>query len=237
MPGDDQPSSPPDDLSHSQNTDQPFPQTISPPLDCDHGQTHAPLQGDSHPDSQSTRYNGPPHGRRKPSGQPDKIIDILPIDKCSTCGGEIRISGVSSSSRIDYVPAHYITIQVNKPKCTCKDCGKTELAPEPDTFVLPNSLMGNGLLAQVVVDKYADNIPLNRQCDRFNREDLKLSVSLLCQGLRRTAELCAGVVKEMTRQQKESDHLQGDGTGIPVLQRTRGKVVQIFGNPDSAERK
>ena len=48
-----------------------------------------------------------------------------------------------------------------------------------DIFALSRSIAGNGLLAQVIVDKFADNIPLNRQVTRFEREGLNLPLSTL----------------------------------------------------------
>jgi len=62
-----------------------------------------------------------PHGRRKPSSEPDEVIAATCPDTCVTCGGSLREISVSSSTRQDWRRGHFVTLRVDRPNCAC-DC-------------------------------------------------------------------------------------------------------------------
>ncbi len=165
-----------------------------------------------------------PHGRRKPTSEPDEVIAATRPDTCVTCGGSLREISVSSSTRQDWRRGHFVTMRVDRPSCACDRCRTVETAAEPAMFALPRSIAGNGLLARVIVDKFADNIPLNRQVDRFRREGLEISLSTLCDLVMRSAGLLRCIVKAMRKEQRAGSWLQADDTGLPVLDGTKGQA-------------
>jgi transposase len=165
-----------------------------------------------------------PHGRRKPSSEPDEVIAATRPDTCVTCGGSLREISVSSSTRQDWRRGHFVTMRVDRPSCACDRCRTVETAAEPTMFALPRSIAGNGLIARVIVDKFADNIPLNRQVDRFRREGLEISLSTLCDLVMRSAGLLGRVVEAMRKEQRAGSWLQADDTGLPVLDGTKGQA-------------
>jgi transposase len=165
-----------------------------------------------------------PHGRRKPDGEPDEVVAATPPDTCAACGGSLRQISVSSATRQDWRRGHFYTVRVDRPSCACDRCRTVETAPEPAMFALPRSIAGNGLLARVVVDKFADNIPLNRQVDRFRREGLEISLSTLCEIVMRSAGLLGRIVDAMRAEQLAGSWLQADDTGLPVLDGTKGQT-------------
>ena len=140
-----------------------------------------------------------PHGRRKPSNEPDEVIVATRPDTCVTCGGSLREISVSSSTRQDWRRGHFVTLRVDRPSCACDRCRTVETAAEPAMFALPRRIAGNGLIARVIVDKFADNIPLNRQVDRFRREGLEISLSTLCDLVMRSAGLLGCIVTRRLR--------------------------------------
>ena len=165
-----------------------------------------------------------PHGRRKPDGEPDEVVAATPPDTCAACGGSLREISVSSSTRQDWRRGHFVTMRVDRPSCACDRCRTVETAAEPTMFALPRSIAGNGLIARVIVDKFADNIPLNRQVDRFRREGLEISLSTLCDLVMRSAGLLGRVVEAMRTEQRAGSWLQADDTGLPVLDGTKGQA-------------
>lgn len=165
-----------------------------------------------------------PHGRRKPSGEPDEVV-VAPTERsCAKCGGDLRTLSVSSSTRVDWRRGHFYTLRVDRPSCTCDRCRIVETAPEPPSLALPRSIAGNGLVARVIVDKFADNIPLNRQVDRFHREGLDIALSTLCDLVMRSAGLLGRIVDAMRAEQRAGSWLQADDTGLPVLDGTKGQA-------------
>lgn len=165
-----------------------------------------------------------PHGRRKPDGEPDEVVAATPPDTCAACGGSLRQISVSSSTRQDWRRGHFYTVRVDRPSCACDRCRTVETAPEPAMFALQRSIAGNGLLARVIVDKFADNIPLNRQVDRFRREGLEISLSTLCELVMHAAGLLGRIVDAMRAEQLAGGWLQADDTGLPVLDGTKGQA-------------
>jgi hypothetical protein len=74
------------------------------------------------------------------------------------------------------------------------------------------------------VDKFADHIPLNRQVTRFEREGLDFSLSTACDLVRATGDLVAPLIAAMKAEQLAESFIQGDDTGMPVLDGTKGKT-------------
>jgi transposase len=166
-----------------------------------------------------------PHGRRKPGSEPDEVIAATRPDTCVTCGGSLREISVYSSTRQDWRRGHFVKMRVDRPSCACDRCRTVETAPEPAMFALPRSIAGNGLVARVIVDKFADNIPLNRQVDRFRRKGLEISLSTLCEIVMHAAGLLGRIVGAMRSEQLAGGWLQADDTGLPVLDGTRGQTA------------
>lgn len=165
-----------------------------------------------------------PHGRRLPEGKPDEVIASSTPDACGTCGGSLREISTSTATRVDWRRGHFYTVQVRRPSCVCDRCRKVETAPEPTSLALPRSIAGNGLVARVIVDKFADHIPLNRQVDRFARERFDISLSTLCDLVRSSAHLLSRIVDAMRAEQLAGTWLQADDTGLPVLDGTKGQT-------------
>lgn len=168
------------------------------------------------------------HGRGKLPEHLDRrrIERKVPSDaKCANCGGELRLIGEATSERLEWVPGHFEVLQIARQKCACPRCPAQGIvtADEP-TFALPRALPGDGLLARVLVDKFADHIPLNRQTKRFAREGVDISVSTLCGWVRGGAGLLRVVVDAMRDEILVGDWLQADATGMPVQDGTDGAL-------------
>lgn len=165
-----------------------------------------------------------PHGRRTFAGPPDEVIAAARPSACPRCNGALRDAGTATADRWDWRPGQFVHVRISRPKCACDACGTIETVPEPAGFALPRSIVGNGLAAHIVVDKSSDHLPLNRQVARFEREGLELSLSTVCDVFRATADLVAPLVAVMKEEQIAESFIQGDDTGMPVLDGTRGKT-------------
>ena len=95
-----------------------------------------------------------------------------------------------------------------------------ERLPEP----IEKGLPGPGLLAHVIVSKYADHLPLYRQEGIFRRHGVELSRQTMCDWMAVSAELLEPIVAEMHREIKKSRVIQTDDTTVPVLDRSLGKT-------------
>ncbi len=83
---------------------------------------------------------------------------------------------------------------------------------------------GPGLLAHVLVSKYADHLPLYRQAEIYAREGVDLERSTLADWVGRSAALLDPLVAALRRSVLSSDVLHGDDTPVPVLAPGLGKT-------------
>ena len=90
----------------------------------------------------------------------------------------------------------------------------TAEAPE---YIIPGGVFGNTLLCTIIVNKIADNIPLNRQASRFARHGVTLCTSTMSRSLISTAALATHLVSAMREELCDSPWLQGDATSMPVI--------------------
>ena len=86
-----------------------------------------------------------------------------------------------------------------------------ERLPEP----IEKGLPGPGLLAHVVVSKYADHLPLYRQEGIFRRLGVELSRTTMCDWMA-GAELLGPIDKPMLQRVLQSKVVRTDDTTVPV---------------------
>lgn len=94
-------------------------------------------------------------------------------DACADCGGRLRRIGEDVTEELEYVPGRFIVNRTVRPRLTCACCERFVQAPLPSRPI-ERGRPGPGLLAHVLVSKYADHLPLHRQSQIFYREGLDL---------------------------------------------------------------
>ncbi len=113
----------------------------------------------------------PAHTRRKkkPRALPPELErvevhhELDPSERtCSGCGDELERIGEEVSEQLGVIPQHYFVVRHIKGKyaCSCKGCMKT--APMP-AQPIPGSQASPSVLAQIMVQKFHDGLPLYRQ--------------------------------------------------------------------------
>jgi transposase len=181
------------------------------------------------------------HGRRNLYERPaDKVTTIAPdATTCVACGKALVGIGHACSRRVEWVPGHYEIHETRLEKCACPDHPSagvvTGLSP---SYVLPGAICGDGLLVRILIDKYADNIPLQRQVRRMEREGFDIAASTLCGWVQASAALLKRLVDAMLADIRNGRWCQSDATGLPVLDGltnapTRGQLW-VYANDDHA---
>jgi len=173
--------------------------------------------------------NGRP-ARRNLAERTDRPVRPLrcPVDPaatCGKCGGALRVFGVSHARRLEWVPGHFEILDVQRERCACPNCpSQGVLVAPPPSFALPRAQCGNGLLARVLVDKFADRIPLNLQAQRMEREGESFSTATLSDWVLAGAAFLQRIVKAIDDRLLAGRWLQADDTGFPVQDGTDGKL-------------
>lgn len=96
------------------------------------------------------------------------------------CGCQLKRIGEDVSEKLDYTPGVVTVERHIRGEWACADCKTLMQAPVP-AQIIDKGLATSGLLAQVLVAKYADHLPLYRQESIFARAALGLSRSTLAQ--------------------------------------------------------
>ena len=97
---------------------------------------------------------------------------------CPCCGKAMHVIGEERSERLDKIPAVLRVIVTRRPKYAC-NCGETVAqAPAPPRLI-EGGIPTEALIADVVVSKYANHLPLYRQAQIFSRQGIPLDRSTL----------------------------------------------------------
>jgi transposase len=142
---------------------------------------------------------------------------------CPDCGGTLRSLGEDVSEMLEYVPARFKVIRHVRPKLSCAICERIVQAPAP-TRPIARGLAGPGLLAHVLVSKYADHLPLYRQSEIYARDGVELERSTLAGWVGGTSSLLEPLVEALRRYVFNCHKLHADDTPVPVLAPGTGKT-------------
>jgi transposase len=142
---------------------------------------------------------------------------------CPDCGGELRKLGEDVSEMLEYVPAQFKVIRHVRPKLSCTRCEHIVQAAAPSRPI-GRGLAGPGLLAHVLVSKYADHLPLYRQSEIYARVGVELERSTLADWVGASSALLAPLVEALRRYVLDCGKLHADDTPVPVLAPGTGKT-------------
>lgn len=142
---------------------------------------------------------------------------------CPACGGALKPLGEDVSEMLEYVPAQFKVIRHVRPKLACTCCDTIVQAPAASRPI-ERGLAGPGLLAHVLVSKYADHLPLYRQSEIYERSDLDLDRSTLADWVGAASRLLAPLVDALRRYVLATPKLHADDTPVPVLAPGNGKT-------------
>jgi transposase len=124
---------------------------------------------------------------------------------------------------LEHVRACFKVIRYIRPKMSCDACDRIVQAPAPSRPI-DRGLAGPGLLAHVLVSKYADHVPLYRQADIYAREGVDLDRSTLAGWVGATSELLAPLVEAVRAHVMSAIKLHADDTPVPVLAPGNGRT-------------
>jgi transposase len=156
----------------------------------------------------------------------DNPIAVPPEQRaCPKCGRERECIGHDVTEVIELIPAKVIVRRDAREKLACSPCeGELVRAPLADKIVASGKL-GLALVAQLLVEKYVDGLPLHRQRERFQRLGIDLSVSTLCDQVQWCTDLLRPLWRAALAEVIAARVMHLDGTGLPVLDRTiQGKT-------------
>ena len=115
-----------------------------------------------------------------PAGLPRVTVHHEPDSTTCGCGCQLKRIGQDVSEKLDYTPGVFTVEEHVRGKWACAQCQTLTQAPVP-AQIIDKGIPTAGLLAQVLVAKYADHLPLYRQETIFARAGMALPRSTLAQ--------------------------------------------------------
>ena len=165
-----------------------------------------------------------PARRPLPDHLPRQVQKHEPAETvCPDCGGALGRLGEDVSEMLEYVPGRFQVIRHVRPKLSCAGCDRIVQAPAPSRPIA-RGLAGPGLLAHVLVSKYADHLPLYRQSEIYAREGVDLERSTLADWVGATSASLEPLVESLRRHVFAAHKLHADDTPVPVLAPGTGKT-------------
>jgi transposase len=178
----------------------------------------------------------PPPGqdsKRKPKRQalpenlPRREISHEPENTTCGCGCQLKRIGQDVAEKLDYQPGVFTVERHIRGKWVCAKCETLVQAPVP-AHVIDKGLPTAGLLAQVLVAKYADHLPLYRQEAIFGRAGLALPRSTLAQWVGQCGVQLQPLVDALRNELLKHTVLHADETPVAMLKPGAGKTHRAY---------
>ena len=174
---------------------------------------------DTKPEAGTTAAKKKNGGGRQPLAKHlrrERIVhDLTDSEKhCENCAQDLRPIGEETSERYEYIPAQLMVVEDVCKKYACACTVKTATKPPQP---IEKSTAGASLLAEVIVAKTVDHLPLHRQEKIFERHGVEISRKTMGGWMGQCADLLKplfGSLKEVLFQSKV---IGTDDTGVKVL--------------------
>jgi transposase len=172
------------------------------------------------------------HQRKKPTGRkplpehlPRVDIEVLPPEVQEQGLGAFERIGEEVTETVERRPASLVVVRVHKPKFVRKERDRlaetTVFQAAPPELPIERGLAGPGLLADTLVRRWQDHLPLHRLEKIYAREGLELARSTVCGWHAELGKLAKPLVDAMWKDARGAPYLLSDATGVLVQHKER----------------
>lgn len=153
----------------------------------------------------------------------EQVVDVE--DKaCPCCGGALHQIGEDVAERLDVVPTTFRVLVTRRPRYGCRSCESAVVQAPAPARIVEGGIPTEALIAQVLVAKYADHLPLYRQAQIYARQGTQLDRSTLADWVGRAAWYLRPLRDHILERLRRSERLFADETTAPVLDPGRGRT-------------
>ncbi|MBA3830277.1 MAG: IS66 family transposase [Taibaiella sp.] len=156
-------------------------------------------------------------GRTKlPEHLERREIIIEPAEVTEGC----KKIGEEITEELDYEPGKLFVNRYVRPKYVQANNAGIIISSMIDR-PLPKAIVGTGLLAQIIIDKYVDHLPLYRQMERFKREGINIPYSTISDWIKNGCALIDPLYEALKKLILQSSYLHADESPIKVLDKDK----------------
>ncbi|WP_226662950.1 IS66 family transposase [Microbulbifer aggregans] len=180
-----------------------------------------------HADTRTKPEKRQPKRSPLPPELPRQIIEHEPDNTQCDCGCQLQRIGEDISEKLDYTPGTFTVERHIRGKWACKRCERITQAPVP-LQIIDKGIPTSGLLAHLLIAKYADHLPLYRQEKIFARAGLAISRSTLAEWVGRCGVALQPLVDALREELLQQPVLHADETPVPMLDPGKKKTHRAY---------
>jgi transposase len=163
----------------------------------------------------------------EPPTQRPRNEEVLSPGEACACGGKLRLLGEDITEELEYLPGSFVVRRIVRPRMACGCCEKIVQAPLPSRPI-ERGRPGPGLLAHVLVSKYADHLPLYRQSGIYEREGIDLDRSTLADWVGKSTALLEPLADAIARHVLAGQAVFADDTPLKMQAKVKCKTARIW---------
>jgi transposase len=179
------------------------------------------------PESAVEREKRQPKRAPLPASLPRTDIHHEPESTTCRCGCQLQRIGEDIAEKLDYQPGVFTVERHVRGKWVCNQCETMVQAPVP-AHIIDKGIPTSGLLAHVLVAKYADHLPLYRQSGIFERAGLAIPDSTLSEWVGRCGVHLQPLVDAIKAELLAQPVLHADETPVQMLKPGNGKTHRAY---------
>lgn len=163
-----------------------------------------------------------------PDHLPRERVVIDPPTQCECCGGtRLRKLGEDVTRTLETIPRQWKVIETVREKFTCRDCEKISQAPAP-FHAIARGWAGPSLLAMIMVEKFGQHKPLNRQAECYALEGVPIALSTMADAVGSVCAVLDPLGRRLEGHVLAAERLHGDDTTVPVLAKGKTDTRRIW---------
>jgi transposase len=185
-------------------------------------------------------------GKRKPlpKNLPREVIELDLDDhekQYACCKHSLHKIGEDRSEKLEFSPAVLKVLEYVRPKYACRQCEQTKdkshivQKPAPQS-IISKSFATESLLASIILSKYQDAMPLDRQESLFTQSGIELSRTTMARWIIQVSGKFAPLYAALKTHLLEQVVVQADETPLNVLKEDKQCYMWLyFSGADSPE--
>ena len=179
------------------------------------------------PVATAPREREQPRRQPLPASLPRREVRHEPESTTCVCGCQMKRIGEDVAEKLDYQPGVFTVERHVRGKWACAQCEKLVQAPVAP-HIIDKGIPTAGLLAQVLVAKYADHLPLYRQETIFGRAGFEIPRSTLAQWVGTAGVQLQPLADAMRDDLLQHRVLHADETPVAMLDPGAGKTHRAY---------
>jgi transposase len=159
----------------------------------------------------------------------ERVTTVHEPDRCdcAACGATLVKIGEHASEKLDVKPLVFFVRSDVYPQYACRAC-EIIVAEPVAPAIIDRGLAAPGLLAQIVVQKYVDHLPLYRQEAIFARHGIVLKRTTLAEWIGRAGLALQPLFDALRAQLLAAPVLHADETPVAQLDPGAGKTKRAY---------